>query len=83
MADRSILQLAISCLILAAKASELEDNIPYFETIIEFVKSNVILQQYQDSNFSQDEHIAIEKELLEKMEWNALQVTHFDFLEHY
>ena len=47
------------------------------------MKSNVILQQYQDSNFSQDEHIAIEKELLEKMDWNALQVTHFDFMEHY
>ena len=77
-----ILPLAMTSLLLACKASELDDNLPFLSDMIDFAHKSNFLDAKMTETLNLKDHLEIERILLNKLEWNPLQLTPYDFIEH-
>jgi len=72
--DRSRLQLVASaCILIAAKIEEQEDNIPRIAA----------LSHYSGNSFSHEFVIKMESFILNRLQWELVILTPFNFLEYY
>ena len=67
--------LLATCLGLASKLDELDEKIPYFETI----QKNICPKSF--CSFTRAEMIELEDRLVKALDWNLLTMTTFDFTE--
>ena len=77
----STLQIAISSLLLAAKSVELEDNLPYFDHLVQVASNSALFPSDAVEELNHDTHRKIEGKMLIFFEWNPILVTGQDFIE--
>ena len=70
--DYNILQLAVSSMIIAGKASELNDHIPKFSDLKILSQESKILKHIREMTITLKDHIELERKILHFLDWKAL-----------
>ena len=78
--DENIVVLALTSILISAKAVECSDNIPFYEEVESLFKKAGGFEEVEVEDLSHEGHVKTERSLLKILEWNAIQATPYNFI---